>query len=170
MQEEEQYGVVHEDDVNTNQYLTFVLNKEEYGVDILRVQEIKGWEETVPMPDTPDYVKGVINLRGVVVPIVDLRQRFGLENVTYDDTTVVIVIRVYSEEEERTVGVVVDAVSDVFTINKEEIKSTHAFGSSISKDYINGIAIVGEKETMVIILDIDLLINMGILDIIPVQD
>jgi purine-binding chemotaxis protein CheW len=155
-----------DEDMDLNQYLTFVLSDEEYGVDILRVQEIKGWEETVPMPDTPDYVKGVINLRDVVVPIVDLRERFKMKDITYDDSTVVIVIRVVMGEDddadERTIGVVVDAVSDVFTIEKEKIKSTMAFGSSISKKYINGIATVTDDK-MVILLNIDQLINEDIL-------
>ena len=84
-----------------NQYLTFMLGGEEYGVDILRVQEIKGWEVTTPIPNTPEYVKGVINLRGAVVPIIDLRQRFELDNADYGDSTVVIVVKVKAKKGDR---------------------------------------------------------------------
>jgi chemotaxis signal transduction protein/anti-anti-sigma regulatory factor len=93
---------------NREQYLTFMLAGEEYGVDILRVQEIKGWDKVTRIPHTPDYVLGVINLRGAVVPILDLRRRFGLESIAFGPTTVVIVMRVVSGPDERTVGVVVD--------------------------------------------------------------
>src|SRR5580698_3872046 len=94
----------------SEQYLTFMLAGEEYGVDILRVQEIKGWDKVTRIPHTPDYVLGVINLRGAVVPILDLRRRFGLETVEFGPTTVVIVVRVMNGLTERTVAVVVDAV------------------------------------------------------------
>ena len=115
---------------NTDQYLTFILADEEYGVDILRVQEIKGWERVTPIPKTPDYIKGVINLRGTIVPIIDLRQRFGLEYKEYNPMTVVIVLKVVSSdsETERTMGIVVDAVSEVYDITKQETKLPPDFG------------------------------------------
>ena len=94
------------------QYLSFELAGEIYGVDILKVREIKGWEEVRPLPDTPDYIKGVLDLRGVIVPIVDLRIRFQLESCEYTPTTVIIVLSVEYEKEQRVVGAVVDGVSD----------------------------------------------------------
>src|SRR6202167_5780761 len=101
----------------SEQYLTFMLAGEEYGVDILRVQEIKGWDKVTRIPHSPDYVLGVINLRGAVVPIVDLRRRFGLETIAFGPTTVVIVVRVGDERVVRTVGMVVDAVSEVYNVD-----------------------------------------------------
>ena len=109
---------LHSED-GLDQYLTFMLNKEEYGVDILRVQEIKGWDGVTPMPNMPDYILGVINLRGTVVPIVDLRKLFEQESIPFDKTTVVIVVRVSDGKDgERTMGIVVDAVSEVHNIAK----------------------------------------------------
>src|SRR5271169_73812 len=107
---------------NGEQYLTFLLAGEEYGVDILRVQEIKGWDKVTRIPHTPDYVLGVINLRGAVVPIVDLRRRFGLETIEFGPTTVIIVMRVAGARHERTVGVVVDAVSEVYNVDPADMK------------------------------------------------
>jgi len=152
-------------DENSSQYLTFILGGEEYGVDILRVQEIKGWEITTPIPNTMEFIKGVINLRGAVVPIIDLRQRFELENFVYNESTVVIVVKVkktvVDEGDERIVGIVVDAVSDVYTLAGNEMKPPPDFGSIISIDFVRGLATVDEK--MVIILDIDQLINIGVM-------
>src|ERR1700710_1335829 len=98
----------------SDQFLTFMLDGEEYGVAILQVQEIKGWDKVTRIPHTPDYVLGVINLRGAVVPILDLRRRLGLGTVEFGPTTVVIVVRVNHGGNERTVGMVVDAVSEVY--------------------------------------------------------
>src|ERR1700732_1218106 len=113
---------------SSEQYLTFLLAGEEYGVDILRVQEIKGWDKVTRIPHTPDYVLGVINLRGAVVPILDLRRRFGLETIAFGPTTVVIVVRVMSGRDERTVGVVVDAVSEVYNVDAAGTKPPPAVG------------------------------------------
>lgn len=140
----------------TNQYLTFMLAGEEYGVDILRVQEIKGWEEATHIPNTPDFVKGVINIRGTIVPIIDLRKRFVLEEAPYGPTTVVIVLKVMNDEQEKTMGIVVDAVSDVYNIPEDELKPYPDMGS-ISTCYVNGLATINEK--MVITLDIDTLLD-----------
>ncbi|NOY62520.1 MAG: purine-binding chemotaxis protein CheW [Gammaproteobacteria bacterium] len=149
--------MVNGDEAGVQQYLTFILNGEEYGVDILRVQEIKGWDTVTPIPNTPCYIKGVINLRGAVVPIVDLRERFGLDNIEYGATTVVIVLKVISGDSDRTVGIVVDAVSDVHNVGEEEMKPSPDFGNSIDTNFISGLATVNEK--MVIIIDIDRLLN-----------
>ena len=144
-----------------NQYLTFLLAGEEYGVDILRVQEIRGWDTVTKIPNTPDYIKGVINIRGTIVPIIDLRRRFGLGDKAYGPTTVVIVLRVESETSDRTMGIVVDAVSDVYNIADGEEKPAPDFGSEIDTEYVRGLATV--DENMVILLDIDRLINNGVL-------
>jgi len=141
----------------TNKYLTFVLATEEYAVDILRVQEIKGWSKVTKIPNTPHYICGVINLRGTIVPIVDLRSRFGLEHLEYGPMTVVVVVKVLSNAKERIMGVVVDAVSDVYDVTDSDIKPPPDFGTVISIEFVRGLATVEEK--MVIVLDIDRLLN-----------
>jgi len=142
---------------NADQYLTFILADEEYGVDILRVQEIKGWDEVTPIPNTPDYINGVINLRGTIIPIIDLRRRFNLRELEYGPTTVMIILKVQSQEHERIMGVVVDAVSEVYNINTDELQPPPEFGGVINIEFIRGLASVGKK--MVIVLDIDHLLN-----------
>lgn len=145
-----------------DQYLTFMLADEEYGVDILRVQEIKGWDGVTPMPNMPEFILGVINLRGTVVPIVDLRKKFGLEEIPYSKTTVVIVVRVEDEEHgERTMGMVVDAVSEVHNICSSELNPPPEFGGNISTESIKGLAT--KQDQMIIMLDIDHLMNTGVL-------
>ena len=141
------------------QFLTFIMANEEYGVDILRVQEIRGWDNVTPIPNTPSYIKGVINLRGTIVPIVDLRERFGLEQMKYDATTVVIVLKVVSAEKERIMGIVVDAVSDVYNVGQDEMKPPPDFGSVVSIDFVKGLVAIEEK--MLIILEIDEMLNSG---------
>jgi purine-binding chemotaxis protein CheW len=146
-------------DNDGDQLLTFILAEEEYGVDILRVQEIKGWDAVTPIPNTPDHILGVINLRGMIVPIIDLRLRFGLERVPYGPTTVVIMLKVENGERSRTMGIVVDGVSDVYNIQEQAMKPPPDFGNVISVDFVRGLATVGEN--MVIVLDIDQLLNSG---------
>ena len=145
--------------VDSDQFLTFMLAGEEYGVDILRVQEIKGWDSTTEIPNTPEYIQGVINLRGTIVPIIDLRTRFDLEKVDYDATTVVIVLKTHSsnEDKERTIGFVVDAVSDVHNVSAEQYKEAPDFGGNVNADFVKGLATVEEK--MLILLDIDHLVE-----------
>lgn len=144
-----------------NQYLTFMLANEEYGVDILRVQEIKGWDGVTPMPNMPDFILGVINLRGTVVPIVDLRKLFQQESVVFDKTTVVIVVRINSEDEtERIMGIVVDAVSEVHNIASTDIKASPDFGGASNTKTIKGLSTQDDK--MLIMLDIDVLMNKGV--------
>lgn len=145
-----------------DQYLTFILADEEYGVDILRVQEIKGWNSVTPIPNTPEFIKGVINLRGTIVPIIDLRQRFGLQKVEYGPLTVVIVLKVVSDSGERVMGIIVDAVSDVYNVSQDEMKPPPDFGNVVSIDYVKGLATVDEK--MVIALDIDHLLTSSVLE------
>ena len=141
------------------QFLTFIMANEEYGVDILRVQEIRGWDNVTPIPNTPSYIKGVINLRGTIVPIIDLRERFGLDQMEYDATTVVIVLKVISSEKERIMGIVVDAVSDVYNVGEDEMKPPPDFGSVVSIDFVKGLVAIEEK--MLIILEIDDMLSSG---------
>jgi purine-binding chemotaxis protein CheW len=144
----------------SEQYLTFMLAGEEYGVDILRVQEIKGWDKVTRIPHTADYVLGVINLRGAVVPILDLRRRFGLEMIDFGPTTVVIVVRVGAGREERTVGMVVDAVSEVYNVDTADTKPPPDVCGSVETIFVKALATVEEK--MLILLDIDRLIGNSI--------
>lgn len=144
--------------LSTDQYLTFLLGQEEYGVDILRVQEIKGWERATEIPNTPDYIRGVMNLRGTVIPIVDLRRRFDLAAADYTSTTVVIVLRIEGDTATRTMGFVVDAVSDVYNIAPDNVQPAPDFGARVNTQFIKGLAAVDEK--MVILLDIDRLIGL----------
>jgi len=146
-------------DDNSQQLLTFILAGEEYGVDILRVQEIKGWDSVTPIPNTPKHILGVINLRGTIVPIIDLRLRFNLETIPYGPTTVVIMLKVESEDRSRTMGIVVDGVSDVYNLAQDAMKPPPDFGSVISVDFVKGLATVGEQ--MVIVLEIDHMLNSG---------
>ena len=135
-------------------YLTFRLGEEEYGIGILKIKEIIGMMPITPVPRTPEFVKGVINLRGKVIPVVDLRLRFGMEEMDYNDRTCIIVVEIQGEEEQKIImGIVVDSVSEVLNIKDEEIEDTPDFGGTLDTKYILGIAKVdgGVK----ILLDID---------------
>lgn len=147
----------------TEQYLTFFLNNQEYGVDILRVQEIKGWDSVTEIPNTPSYIKGVINLRGSIVPIIDLRERFSLPSIPYGPTTVVVVLRVVRVDRSCIMGLVVDAVSDVYSINSGGTSPPPDLGGVIDVTFVKGLATVDKK--MVIVLDIDRLLG-GDLDVV----
>jgi purine-binding chemotaxis protein CheW len=145
-----------------NQFLTFMLAGEEYGVDILKVQELRGWENVTPIPNTPSYVRGVINLRGVVVPIVDLRDRFKLEQRKPGTTTVVIIVKLESKSgKERVMGIVTDAVSEVYSIGQENRRPAPEMEGTATIDFVQELATIDNK--MVILLDINRLINEGIL-------
>jgi purine-binding chemotaxis protein CheW len=145
------------DDGLANQYLTFRLDDEAYGVDILRVVEIKGWTPVTRIPKAPAHVKGVLNLRGAIVPIIDLRARFALEQVDYGRTTVVIVLSVSCEEGQRTVGIVVDAVSDVMSVDPAAVKPTPDLGAKVHLEFIRGLA--ESSSQIVMLLDIDRLLS-----------
>ena len=149
-------------DIGVNQYLTFILDGEEYAVDILKVQEIRGWEEATRIPNTAAFLLGVINLRGSVVPIVDLRRRFDLPMADFGKATVMILVKVLHNGNPRTIGMVVDSVSEVYTIKDEDVSDAPDFGGAIGSNFVNGLATVDEK--MIILLDIDRLINEGVLD------
>lgn len=141
----------------SDQFLTFIMAGEEYGVDILTVQEIRGWESVTPIPNAPPHVKGVINLRGTIVPIIDLRLRFGLENVSYGPMTVVIVMKVESARGKRIMGIVVDAVSDVYSLSMQDMRGAPDLGDHVNTSYIKGLVNVDTK--MVILLDINELLG-----------
>ena len=140
------------------QFLTFILDNEAYGVEILRVQEIKGWTPVTRIPNTPEYMQGVLNLRGTIVPIVDMRMRFNLQRVEYTPITVIIVLSVKSENGERVIGLVVDSVSDVIDVNAKDIKATPDFGTTLNTEFINGLAT--SAENMVMLLDVDKLLSV----------
>jgi purine-binding chemotaxis protein CheW len=141
------------------QYLTFLLAGQEYGVDILRVQEIKGWDKVTAIPHTPDYVLGVINLRGSVVPVLDLRRRFGMADVAFGPTTVIIVVRA-ADGSGQAVGMVVDAVSEVYNINPADTKTPPELCGDVNTIFVRSIATIDSK--MLILLDIDRLIGTGV--------
>ena len=155
-----EHGIAGVDDAggSTDQYLTFMLGEEEFGVDILRVQEIKGWEPVTAIPNTPEYIRGVTNLRGTVVPVVDLRRRFDLESAEYTPTTVVIVLRVEGEHSTRTMGFVVDAVSEVYRVLPDSLQPAPDFGTRVNTAFIKGMAVVDDK--MLVLLDFDRLIDL----------
>ena len=143
------------------EFLAFRLGREEYGIDILKVQEIRGYESVTQIANAPDYLKGVINLRGTIVPIVDLRVRFRLGEPTYNDLTVVIILSVAR----RVVGVVVDSVSDVLELTRQHVKPAPEMSGSVDTRHITGIANVGER--MLILMDIEALMaspEMGLSD------
>ena len=143
-----------------NEFLSFTLGKEEYGIDILKVQEIRGYDAVTAIANTPEFIKGVINLRGVIVPIVDMRIKFRLGNITYDELTVVIVLNIGK----RVVGMVVDGVSDVITLKPEQIKPAPEFGGTFDTQYLIGLGTV--EERMLILVDIEKLMVSSDMELI----
>lgn len=140
------------------QYLTFSLAGEEYGVDILKVQEIRGWGPVTKVPNAPAFVRGVMNLRGAIVPVIDLRLRFGLETMAYTKTTVVIVVTVQSASGSRIIGTVVDGVSDVLNPNAADIQPPPDFGTAVHTEFISGLVTI--EAGMVMLLDVDRLLSV----------
>lgn len=145
---------------NPAQFLTFLIAGEEYGIDILNVQEIKGWGPVTRIPNTDDYVLGVINLRGTVVPIVDMRRRFGMNHASFGPTTVVIVVKLSQHGVDRRVGLVVDAVSEVYQFADDAIQPTPDLVSGTRADFVTGLATVDKK--MVILLTVDKLVSFEV--------
>ena len=148
----------------SKQLLTFTLGEETYGVDILRVQEIRGWSPVTRIPQSPPHVLGVLNLRGSIVPIVDLRMRFNLERAEYTPLTVIIVLSVESAMGRRDFGLVVDGVSDVIDVSTSEVKPPPEM-EQVSTDFIEGLAAVSGR--MVMLLDIDQLIGGDVTGVAP---
>jgi purine-binding chemotaxis protein CheW len=144
-----------------NEFLAFTLGKEEYGIDILKVQEIRGYEAVTRIANAPEFIKGVVNLRGIIVPIVDMRIKFNLGEPTYDQFTVVIILNISG----RVIGMVVDSVSDVITLASEQIKPAPEMGSAFNTDYLVGLGTLDER--MLILVDIDKLMSsaeMGLIE------
>lgn len=138
---------------NAGKYMVFMLAGEEYGIDILKVQEIIGIIDVTRVPKMPNYIKGVINLRGKIIPVINLRMKFGIEEVEYTDKTCIIVVQVVRGEKSVTMGVVVDEVEEVVDISSEQIEATPDFGSQIDMNFVMGIGKVGKKVKL--LLDID---------------
>ncbi len=139
--------------IKEGKYLTFTLADEEYGIGILKVKEIIGMMAITSVPRTPDFVQGVINLRGKVIPVVDLRLKFEMESIPYSERTCIIVVEIDSDSETVLIGIVVDAVSEVLNIRKEEIEESPTFGTKLDTDYILGMAKM--EGGVKILLDID---------------
>ena len=146
---------------NSNEFLTFRLGEEEYGIEILKVQEIRGYDSITQIANAPEFIKGVVNLRGIIVPIIDMRIKFRLGTADYDQFTVVIILNVAG----RVMGIVVDGVSDVISIGANQMRPTPGFGSVIDTEYIMGLGTV--EERMLILIDIEKLMGssgMGLID------
>lgn len=142
------------------EFLTFRLGQEEYCLDILKVQEIRGYDTVTSIANTPDFIKGVINLRGNIVPIVDLRIKFRLSEARYDATTIAIILNL----NKKMIGMVVDSVSDVIAVPLEEIREAPRFGSTINTEFISGMATVDGR--MLIVVDIEKLMSSDDLQLI----
>ena len=144
-----------------SEFLAFKLGAEEYGIDILKVQEIRGYEAVTRIANAPEFIKGVINLRGIIIPVVDMRIKFKLGTPTYDQFTVVIILSIAG----RVMGMVVDSVSDVTTLTPDQVKPAPDMGTAFSADYLIGLGTIDER--MLILVDIDRLMSsaeMGLID------
>ena len=148
-------------DLTLNEFLTFSLGDEEYGVDILKVQEIRGYDTVTRIPDTPDFIKGVINLRGTIVPVVDMRLKFKLPKAEYNEFTVMIILNVAK----RVVGMVVDGVSDVIQLTSEQIRPAPEFGGTIDTCFITGLGTLDDR--MLILVDIEKLLRSQDMALLP---
>ena len=144
----------------TREVLVFVIGKEEYGVDILKVQEIRGYEKVTAIPAAPAYLKGVVNLRGVIVPVVDMRVKFGMADPSYDSFTVVVILRLAS----RVIGIVVDAVSDVAQLAASDVKEAPRLGAGVDSSFLIGVATQGDR--MILLLDIEKFLSSGELSLL----
>ncbi|HUW50127.1 MAG TPA: chemotaxis protein CheW [Sulfuricella sp.] len=143
-----------------NEFLTFTLGHEEYGMEITKVQEIRGYDAVTKLANTPDFLKGITNLRGIIVPIIDMRIKFNMEHAEYNDLTVVIIINVAH----RVVGMVVDGVSDVITLSQDQVKPAPEFGGAIDTKYVMGIGAVDDR--MLILVDIEKLMSSEDMDLV----
>jgi purine-binding chemotaxis protein CheW len=145
---------------DTREVLVFVIGNEEYGVDILKVQEIRGYEKVTMIPSAPDFLKGVVNLRGTIVPVIDMRIKFKLPDPQYNSFTVVVILRLAT----RVIGIVVDAVSDVMRLAANDVKDPPRLGSVVDSSYLTGVATLNER--MVLLLDIEKFLSTGDLDLL----
>jgi len=148
-------------DIAGREFLAFTLGSEEYGIDILKVQEIRGYEAVTRIANAPEFIKGVINLRGIIIPVVDMRIKFNLGEPVYDQFTVVIILNING----RVVGMVVDSVSDVTTLTPEQVKPAPEMGTAFSSDYLIGLGTIDDR--MLILVNIDRLMSseeMGLME------
>ena len=148
-------------DIAGREFLAFTLGSEEYGIDILKVQEIRGYEAVTRIANAPEFIKGVINLRGIIIPVVDMRIRFKLGTPTYDQFTVVIILNISG----RIMGMVVDSVSDVTTLSPDQVKAAPEMGTAFNSQYLMGLGTLDER--MLILIDIDKLMSsseMGLIE------
>lgn len=146
---------------DVRQFLAFTLGQEEYGLDLLQVQELREYEKVTQIANAPAFLKGVVNLRGIIVPIMDMRIKLGFANVTYNELTVVIILSIRG----RTVGMVVDSVSDVINLHPEHLKPAPEMGTAVGTDYLIGLGTIDER--MIILVDIDKMLSsseIGLLD------
>jgi len=139
--------------IDSGQMLTFALGDEAYGIDILRVREIRGWQPVTAIPESPPHVLGVLNLRGAIVPVIDLRKRMAMQSAAHTNTTVIIVVSTETAHGRHDVGLVVDGVSDVADLKADSLKPMPSIGTESHADYIRGISTLG--SSMVMVLDID---------------
>lgn len=153
-------GAVGGDDVIASEFLTFTLGSEEYAIDILKVQEIRGYEPPTLIANAPSFIKGVINLRGIIVPVVDLRIKFNLGKVEYTPFTVVIILNIAG----RVIGIVVDSVSDVILLNSNQIRQAPDFSGTFDTRYILGLAAL--EDRMLIVTDIERLMTSADMELI----
>ena len=148
-----QNATLNAEPIDSGQVLTFMLGEETFGMDILRVREIRGWQQVTSIPESPDYVLGVLNLRGAIVPVIDLRKRMAMSSIGYTATTVIIVVSTETKNGRNEIGLVVDSVSDVAYLNKDAVQAVPAVGSEQRTEYIRGIVSMGSN--LVMLLDVD---------------
>ena len=141
----------------SEQYLTFFMGGEEFGVNILSVQEIRGWERATMVPNSPSHMKGVLNLRGTIVPIIDLRDRFEMPSIDYSDITVVVILKIDTDKGDRTMGIIVDAISDVYDVPIDKVRST-GVADNRNSHFIKGLVTV--DKNMVILLELKRLLTI----------
>ena len=144
-------------EIQDGKHLTFFLGKEDYGIPILQVREIIGMMEFTEVPKTPEFIKGVINLRGKIIPIMDLRSKFGMESIEYTERTCIIVVEINVNEIKKPMGIVVDMVSEVINIDESEIEELLDYGAKVDGDFLTGLGKV--KDKVVILLNIEKIIN-----------
>ena len=147
--------------ITSLEFLAFTLGEEEYGIDIQKVQELRGYDAVTRIANTPDFIKGVVNLRGIIVPIIDMRIKFNLGTPAYDQFTVVVVLKIAG----RTIGMVVDSVSDVITLTAEQVKPAPQLSAALDTDYLIGLGAI--EQRMLILVDIDKLMSsneMGLIE------
>src|SRR3989339_498014 len=147
--------------VKAHEFLAFTLGQEEYGIDIQKVQELRGYDTVTRIANAPEHIKGVVNLRGIIVHIIDMRIKFNLGTPTYDQFTVVIILNMAS----RVMGMVVDSVSDVITLSPEQVKSAPEMGAVLDTDYLIGLGTLDDR--MLILIDIDKLMTSDEMGLVP---